>query len=208
MQTYPPYNTLYGLLLSLYLGQPFMRAQLGEGQFVTKMTVRAHFDLLLPCFVRSDRELDVRMSNRNTLPRFLMCLSLLPAFWLFTGCSAEQEDAVRQRRDNLSKLGQAYLDMSKSVGHSPKTSDTLAAWMAESEDSATRGKARDCLVEGDVIVNWDGDLSDADNLGRYVLAFEAATPARGGYVVLGDAVVKSMNVKDFQAAAMLPQNQE
>ena len=99
---------------------------------------------------------------------------------MLSGCSEEQQNAVRQRRENLANLGQAYKEMHKVKGNSPKTSDALAQWMANSTDAVTRGEARECLVEGDVIVNWNGNLSGSDNIGRFVLAFEAATPARGG----------------------------
>ena len=51
---------------------------------------------------------------------------------------------------------------------------------------------------------WNGDLSFDDHLGSYVLAFEAGALARGGYVVMADGAVKSMTLKDFQAAVMLP----
>ena len=148
----------------------------------------------------------IRMHHRNILPHLLISLNLMMTVLMFSGCSEEQQNAVRQRRDNLTSLGQAYKEMHKAAGNSPKTSDALAEWMAKSADAATRGQARDCLVEGDVIVNWDGNLSVPDNLGRFVLAFEAATPARGGYVVMGDGVVKSMTAKQFAAAEMLPEN--
>lgn len=110
---------------------------------------------------------------------------------------------MRQRRDNLDKIGQAYAEMYK-TGASPKNSGELATWMAESADAGTRGAARDSLVEGDVVVNWNGDLSAIETLGSFVLAFEAGTLARGGYVVMADGKVKNMKLKEFQEAAMLP----
>ena len=82
--------------------------------------------------------------------------------------------------------------------------EELAAWVAESADPDTRGAARDSVVEGDVVVNWNGDLSVTETLGSFVLAFEAGTLARGGYVVMADGTVKNMTLKEFQAAAMLP----
>ena len=148
----------------------------------------------------------IRMHHRNIFLQLLISLNLMVTVLMFSGCSEEQQNAVRQRRDNLASLGQAYKEMHKVAGSSPKTSDALAEWMANSSDAATRGEARDCLVEGDVIVNWDVNLGLHDNLGRFVLAFEAATPARGGYVVMGDGTVKSMTAKQFAAAEMLPEN--
>ena len=137
------------------------------------------------------------------LPRSLVSLVLLCAVGCLSGCSEEQQNAVRQRRDNLDKIGQAYVEMYK-TGASPKNSGELATWMAESADAGTRGAARDSLVEGDVVVNWNGDLSATETLGSFVLAFEAGTLARGGYVVMADGKVKNMKLKEFQEAAMLP----
>ncbi|MGB0761904.1 MAG: hypothetical protein ACPGPS_20305 [Rubripirellula sp.] len=139
------------------------------------------------------------------LPRALTCYSLLVAICCVSGCSEEQQNAVRQRRDNLAKVGKAYIEMN-SQGASPVNADELAKWMLESTDAGTRGEARVSLVEGDVIVNWNGDLNQKYPLGGFVLAFEAGVPARGGYVVMADGIVQSMSLKEFQEAAMLPAN--
>ena len=143
------------------------------------------------------------MQGGITLTGSLVSLVLLCTTCCLAGCSEEQQNAVRQRRDNLDKIWQAYAEMHKTDA-SPKNVDELAAWMAESADAGTRGSARDSLVEGDVVVIWNGDLSFDDHLGSYVLAFEAGALARGGYVVMADGAVKSMTLKDFQAAVMLP----
>lgn len=145
------------------------------------------------------------MHSGHMMPRFLMFLGFFIAVGLLSGCSNEQQNAVRQRRDNLAKLAEAYIDMHRN-GSSPKNADELGSWMAESDDAITRGDARVCLAEGDVVVNWDGDLSQTEALGQFVLAFEAGVLARGGYVVMADGTVKSMTLKEFQEAAMLPTN--
>ncbi len=141
------------------------------------------------------------------LSRSSVSLVLWCAVCCLSGCSEEQQNAVRQRRDNLDKIGQAYVGMYK-TGASPKNSDELATWMAESADADTRGAARDSLVEGDVVVNWNGDLSATETLGSFVLAFEAGTLARGGYVVMADGKVKNMTLKEFQESTMLPATQQ
>ena len=146
------------------------------------------------------------MPGGITLLRSFVSLLLLCAACCLSGCSEEQQNAVRQRRDNLDKIWQAYAEMYK-TDVSPKNVGELAAWMAESADAGTRGAARDSLVEGDVVVNWNGDLSVPETLGNFVLAFEAGTLARGGYVVMADGKVKNMTLKEFQAAAMLPASQ-
>ncbi|MGI9441233.1 MAG: hypothetical protein ACR2N1_02135 [Rubripirellula sp.] len=147
------------------------------------------------------------MHSGIMLSRSLVSFVLLGAVCCLSGCSEEQQNAVRQRRDNLEKIGQAYAGMCK-TGASPKNSGELAAWMAESTDADTRGAARDSLVEGDVVVNWNGDLSATETLGNFVLAFEAGTLARGGYVVMADGKVKNMTLKEFQESTMLPATQQ
>lgn len=144
------------------------------------------------------------------MPRYLLsvgsfCCAMVLVCLL--GCSQEQQDAVRQRRENLAKIGQAYTEMYNS-GASPKNSSELSAWMAESADAGTRGAARVSLVEGDVVVNWNGDLSQTGALGSLVLAFESGALARGGYVVMADGKVKIMTLKEFQEAPMLPANEQ
>ncbi|MGI9469153.1 MAG: hypothetical protein ACR2OA_18685 [Rubripirellula sp.] len=141
------------------------------------------------------------------LPRSLVSFLLLCAVCCLSGCSEEQQNAVRQRRDNLGKIGKAYAEMYK-AGASPKNVSELATWMAESADAGTRGAAQKSLVEGDVVVNWNGDLSVTETLGGFVLAFEAGALARGGYVVMADGKVKTMTLKEFQGATMLPAIQQ
>ena len=126
------------------------------------------------------------------------------ALFPFTGCSQDQQDAVRKRRSNLLIVWESYREMHEANGASPKTSDALVDWMAKSSNAALRRDARDCLLEGDAIVNWNGNLGVPGGPERYILAFEAATPARGGYVVMGDGVVKSITAKQFADAEMLP----
>lgn len=146
----------------------------------------------------------IRMQHRSTLNLWLFSLSFLLPIFLFSGCSQDQQDAVRQRRSNLVIVWESYREMHEVAGVSPKASDALVDWMASATDAAVRTKARECLAEGDVIVNWNGNLNVSEGPGRYILAFEAATPARGGYVVMGDGVVKSMTAKQFADAEMLP----
>lgn len=150
------------------------------------------------------------MYNEIISSRLLIYLSLFQIGCVFVGCSDEQQNAVRQRRDNLAKVGQAYIDMNREAGGSPRNSDALAAWMAGSADPVTREEARDCVLEGEVVVNWNGDFSDPGkpkSAGDLVLAFEAAAPARGGYVVMADGRVEYMPLKTFQESEMLPQLQ-
>ena len=139
--------------------------------------------------------------RRRLIGCYLVFCTLLLAFG---GCSQEQQDAVRQRRDNLSDIWRCYRDMNTSTGVPPDSSSTLAEWILTVPDTVGYGQASECVVEGDVIVNWNGNLISPNGLGRYVFAFEAATPARGGYVVMGDGKVISMTAKQFANADMLP----
>lgn len=127
---------------------------------------------------------------------------------VFAGCSQEQENAVRQRRESLELIAKSYLDWFEVKQVSPSNADEFTQWMLESNDPNTRGVARDSIVEGDVIMIWNGELRDPTANGDYILAFEAQVPAKGGYLVMADASVRTMTAKEFAAATILPQRNE
>lgn len=148
------------------------------------------------------------MINDSVSPFIFRVFTALFSVFLITGCSQELENAVRQRRENLELIGKSYLQWYEVKQASPANADEFTQWMLESDDANTRGSARDSIVEGDVIMIWSGELADASANDGYVLAFEAPVPAKGGYVVMGDASVTSMTAKEFAAATMLPRPNE
>ena len=60
------------------------------------------------------------------------------------------------------------------------------------------------LEDGDIVMIWNGVLGEASENAEYVLGFEAGVPATGGYVVMGDGVVRLMTSKEYSEATLLP----
>jgi len=145
------------------------------------------------------------MINHSVAQLIFPVSTVLFAICLTNGCSQEQQNAVLLRRENLAHLGTSYLEWSKVKQSSPGNAEEFTQWMLETDNANILGSARNSLIEGDVIMIWNGDLTDEPANAGYVVAFEAPTPAKGGYVVMGDASVKLMTAKEFAASTMLPQ---
>lgn len=140
---------------------------------------------------------------KTFLLRFSYNLVLVACTLLVAGCNDARPVEVQKRRDNLEMLAKAYLDFNAEAGTAPvKVTDFLSFLKDQPASTALNG-AQLAIEEGDIVVNWGGDLSnDADNANR-VLAFEARVPASGGYVVMANGQVRLMSGKEFSTASML-----
>lgn len=110
--------------------------------------------------------------------------------------------AVAKRRNNLKSLGLAYHEFHAVHQRAPASAEELAEHMQSS--STADSEAVKALEEGDIVMNFDGILSNAGENGLYVLGFEAGVPATGGYVVMADGMVQLMTGKEFSEATMIP----
>jgi hypothetical protein len=134
---------------------------------------------------------------------FVLILLVSPVL-VASGCG-DGGAAVAQRRSNLHEVGLAYLRFASDQRRSPTDASELAEFMrSELADEPRVQEAIVRLEEGDVVVIWNGDLGDASANARYVLGFEAGVPATGGYVVMGDGVIRLMTSKDYSQATVLP----
>lgn len=134
------------------------------------------------------------------LVSIMLVLSLLAV----SGCG-DGGAAVLKRRSNLDQLAAAYTGFVETHGKTPANATELSEFMRSGlPDIPPIQDAIVSLEEGDVVMIWNGDLGDTGSTSAYVLGFEAGVPATGGYVVMGDGVVRLMTAKDYSEATMLP----
>jgi len=128
---------------------------------------------------------------------------------LVVGCG-DGGAAVAKRRNNLMTLGLAYHQFNAVQQRPPASISELADYMRSGSDPDVED-AVTALEDGDIVMNWNGDLGtgeDAEENGLYVLGFEARAPASGGYVVMADGFVQLMTGKDFSEATMVAEVEE
>ncbi|MEM8669945.1 MAG: hypothetical protein AAGG48_20630 [Planctomycetota bacterium] len=124
---------------------------------------------------------------------------------LLVGCG-DGGEAVVKRRNVLGSLAKAYMDFGVVNQRSPSsTSELIEHMRAQPSASEEELEAASGLEEGDIVMNWDGDLSKTAENGLYVLGFEAGVPGSGGYVVMADGMVQLMTRQDFSEARMVPE---
>ena len=143
-------------------------------------------------------------TTMKSLPLPFASTSVLVACALFvTGCSDARPIEVQKRRDNLETLAKAYLGFEAESGNAPANVTEFLSFLSDQPASPALSGAQEALEEGDIVVNWGGDLGNVDDNANRVLAFEARAPASGGYVVMADGQVRLMSGKEFSTAPML-----
>ena len=138
------------------------------------------------------------------MSKSFVSIILMLSMLITTGCG-DGGAAVLKRRSNLHELGMAYHRFLQANQKSPAGAGEMSEFMKS--QSADDPKVQDAIIsleEGDIVMIWNGNLGDASENPKYVLGFEAGAPSTGGYVVMGDGVVRLMTAKEYTEATMLP----
>jgi hypothetical protein len=114
----------------------------------------------------------------------------------FTGCGIQAAADRAKKKNLLMQIGLGY----------HQCHDTLARGPADLEEfkkySGAGPEANHAVERGDLIIIWGVHIvKDMPNgTSVTVLGYEKDVPAKGGLVLMGDGMVKEMNVREFEAA--------
>ena len=131
---------------------------------------------------------------------------VLIAGLLLCGCNSGREGEVAKRRTSIGQLAKSYQAYADEKASAPSGAEELASFMeANGGEDKVIVVAVKRLREGDIMLFWNGDLSDQAMKAKCVLAFEAVCARGGGYVAMGDGEVKLMSPKQFAGIKEIPQ---
>ena len=119
-------------------------------------------------------------------------------------------DSDEVRKHDLLGIGIWYFSHESATGKTPASMDELKPYIDESgQETAERVK------KGDYVVAWNADFNSIrrkaprgksiEELGKYILAYEASAPEKGGWVLTGDfGKPRKMTAKDFKECPKFP----
>ncbi len=144
------------------------------------------------------------MKTRSTALCLFVFLALLCA-----GCSDEAaQKKVMMRKACLEMLGNKYREFRSENGRSPKDTEELVSYIQQ-EATAGENVASETvkrLEEGEIVIFWNAALADSNSENeKYVLAYEAAVPRSGGYLVTGGGTIMLVTPGSFKDFKEYPQ---